>query len=217
MPIDYQSLKERQRRERDNHGENAALRIHRALSWLHRAEQCDDLDGRFVFLWIAFNAAYANELGEVSVPEREQFANFLKRLIELDKNNRLYNIVWQQYPSAIRVLLDNHYVYQPFWNHHNGLPGYENWPENFKLNKQAAHRALAANDTATVLSIVFRRLYTLRNQIMHGGATFNSSANRDQMRDASSILGEVVPNIIEIMLDNAAIYWGEACYPLVIE
>lgn len=215
MSLGYQSLKERQREERDNHPENAALRIHRALSWLNRAEQCEDLDGRFVFLWIAFNAAYANELGEISISESELFDNFLKRLIDLDKNKNLYNVVWQQYTSAIRVLLDNHYIYQPFWNHHNGFPGYEDWQEGFKLSKKAAHRALAANETATVLSIVFKRLYTLRNQIIHGGATYNSSANRDQMRDATSILGEVVPSIIEIMLDNANAYWGEACYPVV--
>ncbi len=215
MSLGYQVLKERQREERDNHPENSALRIHRALSWLNRAEQCEDLDGRFVFLWIAFNAAYANELGDISISESDLFDNFLKRLIDLDKNKNLYNVVWQQYTSAIRVLLDNHYIYQPFWHHHNGLQGYENWQERFKLSKQAAHKALAANDTATVLSIVFKRLYTLRNQIIHGGATYNSSANRDQMRDASSILSELVPSIIEIMLDNANAYWGEACYPVV--
>ena len=95
------------------------------------------------------------------------------------------------------------------------MSGYEDWQERFKLSKQSVHRSLAANDTATVLSIVFRRLYTLRNQIIHGGATYNSRANRDQMCDDTSILGEVVPSIIEIMLDNANAYWGEACYPVV--
>lgn len=215
MSLGFQHLKDRQRKERDNHPENAALRIHRALSWLNRAEQCEDLDGRFVFLWIAFNAAYANELGDISVSESDLFDHFLERLIDLDKSKNLYNVVWKQYTSAIRVLLDNHYIYQPFWHHHNGIAGYENWQERFGLSKKAAHRALAANDTAKVLSIVFKRLYTLRNQIIHGGATYNSRANRDQMRDASSILGELVPNIIEIMLDNANAYWGEACYPVV--
>lgn len=217
MTLDYKNLKERQRKERESHPENSALRIHRSLSWLDRAEQCDDLDGRFIFLWIAFNAAYANELGEITVSESELFDNFLARLIDLDNNNRLYSIVWQQYPSAIRVLLDNKFIFQPFWNYHNGYPGYEDWEQMFKQSKAAVHRALADNDTATVLSIVFKRLYTLRNQIVHGGSTYNSQANRDQMRDAVSILGDFVPAIIEIMLDNAESYWGEACYPVVNE
>ena len=217
MTLGYKNLKERQRKERESHPENSALRIHRSLSWLDRAEQCDDLDGRFIFLWIAFNAAYANELGEITVSESELFDNFLARLIDLDNNNRLYSIVWQRYPNAIRVLLDNKFIFQPFWNYHNGYPGYENWEQMFKQSKAAVHRALADNDTATVLSIVFKRLYTLRNQIVHGGSTYNSQANRDQMRDAVSILGDFVPAIIEIMLDNAESYWGEACYPVVNE
>lgn len=217
MTLDYKNLKERQRKERESHPENSALRIHRSLSWLDRAEQCDDLDGRFIFLWIAFNAAYANELGEITVSESELFDNFLARLIDLDNNNRLYSIVWQRYPNAIRVLLDNKFIFQPFWNYHNAYPGYENWEQMFKQSKAAVHRALADNDTATVLSIVFKRLYTLRNQIVHGGSTYNSQANRDQMRDAVSILGDFVPAIIEIMLDNAESYWGEACYPVVNE
>lgn len=46
----------------------------------------------------------------------------------------------------------------------------------------------------------FDRLYVLRNQIFHGGATFNSKANRDQLRDACDILGDLFPAIIS---DNA--------------
>ena len=61
---DHRTLKQRQRAERDSYHPNLALRVHRALSWLNRAEQADDPDGRFIFLWIVFNAAYATEIGE---------------------------------------------------------------------------------------------------------------------------------------------------------
>ena len=57
----FQELKQRHREERDAQHENLRLRIHRALSWLQRAEMADDEDGRFIFLWIAFNASYATE------------------------------------------------------------------------------------------------------------------------------------------------------------
>jgi hypothetical protein len=58
-------LKERRRAERDVYCLNLSLRVHRTLSWLTRAEQLsDDPDGRFIFLWIAFNAAYAMEIDE---------------------------------------------------------------------------------------------------------------------------------------------------------
>lgn len=61
---DHRTLKQRQRSERDSYHPNLALRVHRALSWLNRAEQADDPDGRFIFLWIVFNAAYATEIDE---------------------------------------------------------------------------------------------------------------------------------------------------------
>lgn len=208
-------LKEYQRETRESFSEALGLRIHRSISWLMRAEQCEDLDGRFIFLWISFNSAYSNDLSTISIAETEQFQGFLKKLIDLDTPNTLYSIIWQKYSSAIRVLLDNKYVYQPFWNHHNQISGYENWESSFKASKQVASIALGNKDTAKVLGVIFNRLYTLRNQIIHGGATWNSSANRNQLRDATAVLGDLVPLLIEIMMKNKGAHWGEACYPVV--
>jgi hypothetical protein len=50
---------------------------------------------------------------------------------------------------------------------------------------------------------------------MHGGATWNSSVNRDQVRDCANLLGKLVPLVIEIMMDNVNTLWGDACYPVV--
>jgi hypothetical protein len=212
--LSHAHLKTRQRAERDRHAEGIALRIHRALSWLHRAEMCDDEDGRFIFLWIAFNAAYANDLGEMRMAEGRLLGEFLQRLSQLDRHDHLYELVWRRYTGAIRVLLDNRYVFQPYWDHQNGLAGSEDWEARFAAARKAAHAALANHDTGTVLSIVFQRLYTLRNQLIHGGATWGSSVNREQLRDANHIMGDVVPVIIEILLDNAHRHWGDACYPV---
>jgi hypothetical protein len=95
-----------------------------------------DEDGRFIVLWIAFNAAYATEIDErYRLSEQATFRAFLQKLADLDAANR------------------------------------------------AAHAALGQRDTVTVLSVVLSRIYTLRNQLMHGGVTWNSSVNRDQIRD----------------------------------
>ncbi len=59
------------------------------------------------------------------------------------------------------------------------------------------------------------RMYTLRNQLIHGGATWNSRVNRDQLRDCSAFLGKLVPYIIQLMMDNPNVLWGDACYPVV--
>jgi len=214
MSIPHRDLKARQRVERDGWSEFLSLRVHRALSWLDRAERCKDDDGRFVFLWIAFNAAYANETGEYRFPETQRFQDFLKRLVELDKQGRLSGVIWEQYPGPIRVLLGNKFVYQPYWDHLNLLPDSEDWAERFERANQAASRALATHDTGKVHGVVFARLYTLRNQLIHGGATWNSSINRNQLRDANAIMSALVPFVIEIMMDNGNDHWGEACYPV---
>ncbi len=55
-------LKEKQRRLRDGFSTPLTLRVHRALSWLRRAQaEANDLDVRFILLWIGFNAAYLSE------------------------------------------------------------------------------------------------------------------------------------------------------------
>ena len=70
-------------------------------------------------------------------------------------------------------------------------------------------------DTETVLVIALSRIYVLRNQMMHGGATWNSSVNRDQVRDCGRLLAKLVPLILEVMLDNPGTLWGDACFPVI--
>jgi len=41
-----------------------------------------------------------------------------------------------------------------------------------------------------------------------GGATCNSSVNRDQIRDSVNIMGELVSVVIEIMMDSPNTLWG---------
>ena len=219
MDLDHVSLKARQRAERNGHPADLALRVHRALSWYGRAERCgEDADARFIFLWIVFNAAYANELGDANrFSEQQVFQNFIDRLCELDGNRRLYDLVWSEFTGSVRVLLDNKYVFQPFWDFHNGKISEEAWQSSFKRAKTAAANALRTNDTATVIRIILSRMYTLRNQLVHGGATWNSSINRDQLRDCCRFLGKLVPLIIVIMMDHPNALWGEACYPVVAE
>jgi hypothetical protein len=214
MAVPYTILKTRQRQERVNYPTHLGLRVHRALSWLDRAGQCTDSDGRFIFLWIAFNAAYANESGEYRLPEGRRLGEFLNRLVTLDRKELLSNTLWMQYSGAIRILLDNKFVFQPFWDNLNKLPNSGDWEKRFDLARKTSNRALADRNTGKVLCIVFSRLYTLRNQLIHGGATWNSAVNRDQLRDGTHILEELVPAVIEIMMDNADAHWPEACYPV---
>jgi len=217
MELTYQELKARHRHLRDDFSPSLSLRTHRALSWLQRAEQeTDDLDAQFIFLWISFNAAYANEIHDrKQFTERRLSLGFLKQLIKLDTKRLLYQITWDEFPKSIRLLIDNKYVYQPFWEYQNGRLDGDEWLSRFSRSKASANRALGKMDTQRVLATVFDRLYVLRNQMVHGGATWNSGVNREQIRDGANIMRRLVPTIIHIMMDNGAGFLGEPCYPVV--
>ena len=55
----------------------------------------------------------------------------------------------------------------------------------------------------------------LRNQLVHGGSTWNGSVNRDQVRNGARIMGLLVPLFIDLMMDNPQVAWGAPCYPVV--
>jgi len=99
-------------------------------------------------------------------------------------------------------LINNQYVYQQFWDLQNEKISEAEWLKLFQKNKAAANRALGKMDTGKILSIVFERLYTLRNQLIHGGAIWNSAVNRDQLRDGAKLMNQIVPAIISIMLNK---------------
>lgn len=215
--MDHAILKARQREIRDSFPEGLGLRVHRALSWLDRAErEADDDDARFIFLWIAFNAAYANEIHDRHLfSEKALLGHFLARLVDSDTERLLYRIVWDQFPGAIRLLIDNPYVFGPFWDFQRGEIGEADYRNRFTASRNAAMAAIGRMNTTRVLTVVFDRLYTLRNQLVHGGATWNGSVNRSQVRDGSRIMGHLVPTIILLMMNNPNALWGDAAYPVV--
>lgn len=214
--MSYENLKQRHRQLRDGQPENLRLRVHRALSWLHRAEQADDLDGKFIFLWIAFNAAYASEIDENHrLSEQATFKAFLEKLCQLDQAKRIDALVWQEFAGSIRTLLDNPYVFQSFWDSRNGKITEAEWKERFAKGKKTAQHALASGNTPTLLGVAFNRIYTLRNQLLHGGATWGGAVNREQLRDCTKLLGKLVPLVIELMMEHPDALWGDACYPVV--
>ena len=211
---DFATLKSRQRSLRDAWAQPFGLRIHRAISWIGRAErETEDRAAAFLFLWIAFNAAYGGERSTFG--ERDAFETFFRRLERLDHEGWLYGIVWARFPGPIRLFLENRYVFAPFWRFHHGEADAGDWEVRFGRSRRRFHEALAANDTVTILSMLFDRLYVLRNQLMHGGSTWNSETNRDQLRDGAAILASIVPVMVDLMMTDPNGDWGIPMYPVV--
>lgn len=55
-----------------------------------------------------------------------------------------------------------------FWDYQRGQVTEDEWTSAFSAAKAAAMRALGNKETAKVISIILGRVYTLRNQVIHG-------------------------------------------------
>ena len=216
-PLTHEVLRREWERVEGRLPEQLGLRVHRALSWVERAEReaDDDPDAAFIFYWIAFNAAYAQDRPHaLESTERDHFADFFNTILTIDSEQMIYDAIWERFSNSIRVLLDNKFVFQPFWNHYAGR-GNENWEHAFERSKKRVRDALASRDTSIVLSTLFDRLYVLRIQLMHGGASWRSWVNRDQVRDGARILAFLVPLFVGLMISRPDIDWGPPDYPVV--
>lgn len=215
MTPDARALKAKHRAIRARQAEPMAMRIHRAISWLARAEhEQADQDARFIFLWIALNAAYATEFG-FEQTERDQSRAFLGKLLTADSQQRLNAVVFQQFTGPIRALIENKFVFEPFWRAMREHDSSGHWESQFTAGKRLAMKAVMEKQTELVLAIVLDRLYVLRNQLIHGGATWNSVANRQQVRDGVAILATIVPVVLDLMIDSDGCEFGGIAYPLV--
>ena len=207
-------LKELQRQKKENFSPNLALRVHRAISWVQRAEvSADDPDAAFIFFWIAFNAVYAGD--SFANNSKGDMSDFFAKVIKFDKANIIYDTIWTTFHGPIRVLLQNKFVFQDFWNYQNKKPGFDDWERHFERDNNTIRRALQHKNSTKILEKLFARLYVLRNQLVHGGATWNSSANRDQVRDGHRIMAMLIPLFVELIIENPDSDWGGVFYPYI--
>jgi len=209
-------LRHREIRENSNYPEALSLRVHRALSWLKPAEMEDDLDVKFILYWIAFNAAYAKAVPEDDhATEKDQMSSFFGRLVELDKEEIIFKAIWSDFQGPVKLLLENKYVFSPFWRYQQGKVSARNWKLWFSTSGKLIQKAIESQDTVKILSSLFPRIYTLRNQIIHGGATWKSTVNRSQVRDSTAILETLVPVFIKLMMEDYKGSWDMPSYPVV--
>ena len=214
--------------ERPRDGLN--LRVRRALSWLERAENAhrqDDHDVAFILYWIGFNSAYGQTgtADDDYQPRQERACQhaYLAKITHLYPSLRAA-FDSRQLPDAVYALLASKYVYEPFWKSRAGAMRYRDWLTGFeriRYKMATAIRSLRATtidadaNIERVLCSVFDRLYTLRNQLMHGGATWNGSLNREQVTMGTAAIAVLLPCFIDAMIENPDADWGTPRYPVV--
>lgn len=203
-----------------------STRLHRSLSWLKAAgEQLEskNIDQAFINLWISFSACFYIE-GE------EPIAPFIEKLVSFDDKQRIYTCLWNEYSQSVKALIKNPYVFAEFWKaqrlmseqlNDDGLAGGSSddidaaWRASFNQSSVEALNYLSRKKVAPLFSIVLDRLYVLRNQVLQGGATFQSQVNREQVEDGVALLSNIMPIIVRIMLSSSDEDWGDIAYPVI--
>lgn len=213
---------DRYKRFKMEYPENFRIKVYRSLTWLSKAASLKDpgdLDLRFVALWISFNCAYACEVGpsDPQTGDHATLRNFLKTVCRFDQANDLHDFLKERVDGSLGQILASRYTLQAFWDYHNGKIGKEEWLRRYDDNRNRTQRALERGDHSDdVLNIVFNRIYTIRNQVLHGGSTCGGKTNRALLSSASDFLLGLMPRILLIMMDNYDLRdWGRPYYPVV--
>ena len=208
-------LKTKLKKVSETESQNDIIRLHRAISWVRCAEEnTNNPDIKFITLWIAFNACYADEEANLdSFTEKDQFKEFIKKLVNHDIEQLIFSILWKKFSGPVRLLIENRYAYKYFWVAKSDKN--MDWEKSFNNAIRKSGEYLANQEVDKLVEVVLDRLYTVRNQLLHGGATYNSKLNRSQVKDAGNILAFLVPIIIDIMVNNIGDDWGLIKYPVV--
>jgi hypothetical protein len=209
----YEELKQNLRAHREDFTQVHSTRLHRSLSWLKAADdqlQAGNVDQGFINLWISFSACFYIE-GEESI------APFIEKLVALDDQQRIYACLWNEYSGSVKALIKNPYVFAEFWQTQRLKDEHaeSTWRISFDQSSVEALNCLSRKKVAPLFSIVLDRLYVLRNQVLQGGATYQSQVNREQVGDGVTLLSNIMPIIISIMLNSSEEDWGNIAYPVI--
>ena len=210
-------------------------RLQRSKSWLERASSEQDIDTKYILLWVAFNAAYAlernaakeelgkaGEDGKLRDPADWQLRKrFFARLTSV-RYRQLYGTIRARLWEPVARIMENEYVFRGFWDSlTDDQFDWAHWQHkgDFESRRDEVMRQLKrgraeAENTGYILRQVFDRLGVLRNQLMHGCATRQGTLNRRQVVEGTQILEVLVPLFVDIMADNPEEGWGKISYPV---
>ena len=183
---------------------NLCIRMHRALSWAERGQkeiERDDPDAAFIFHWIGFDAICSGQ--HRNQASKEKIRKFLVTTVNANRE-AIYNLVIARESKTVLTLAANAYVFKPFWNHYYKSMESQDWAYSLIESVKQTIRNLESGKFGTfgTLKILFDCLIELRNQLVHGGSTWQSYVNRDQVRDGAMIMSQLLPVFLNLVMDS---------------
>jgi hypothetical protein len=198
-------------------GHPTSIRFHRACSWLARAEELaggvnapGDTDLQLLSQWIALNSLYGewDEHARMPVNDCECWKAFIDRVLKLDQTLVIQEILTDHRQLVEKILLDP-YVSKHFWQD----PTLENARQVARQKRQVQSMYFEKR-WLVILERLLERIYLVRCQLAHGGATWNGKLNRSTVERCSRMLDRLVRGFLLIWIRNGADEcWGTMCYP----
>lgn len=195
-------------------------RLQRADSWIQAASglEPDQLHEAFIFLYIAFNCLYGRRKyeGDETQIEEDLDAFFSKILAMHGTDVQHGGTILKDALTTCRqdgaVLIRDRFLVNRYWRGTQPPAALQ-----AKLNKEALGALEALVDSAyrEFLSLVFRRISVLRNQVMHGCATYGArSYGRASLTKALRVLRALVPAFYQLVRRYGHdVVWDPIPYP----
>ena len=185
--------------------DNLRVRVRRSLSWLERAQkEKGDPDSEFIFHWIGFDALCSGQPPRPAT--KEKIDAFLGDAIGADKNDLIYSRVIASESKTILLLVANAFVFKSFWERYyegENSPAPHEWSNSLidSVRRTIANLERKEDGALSALEVLFERLVELRNQLVHGGATWKDGANRDQVGDGARIMSRLLPVFLDLVMN----------------
>ena len=216
-------------RRRDNERRAARMNV-----WIDLARKTSDDDDcahvRFVFYWIAYEAAYKVDGSGSSSSrpkEKQQRGSFHWKIARYDRG-RLRDTLRRHRERVAKVieLRQAHPSFWDQWDKDRRVESPENWERIFDKRtrdaKETLRRAIedwrlggANKRTENSLNDLFLNLATVRQQIVHGASAGSDSHGRTQVRLGAQLLHALIPCFLDSITSNLDEDWGQPPFPRV--
>ena len=202
-PLDLATLRRMWKPRRDSYAnahlyEDNRIRIHRAFTWLERAEACRDseLDDRYLAQWAGFSALFArwDAARGQPVAERTALSAFLRQLVATDHDGIVAATI-ESDRALVSSMFADRYLARFF--------------DAVELGPMLERRRFDR-----IASMLVERCALVHAQLASGGATYGSRENRTVLKRASMTMDRLSLAAIQVFVNHGyADDWGELCWP----
>ena len=202
-------LEEIFKEKKAQHSDAFNLRIQRSLSWLKQStEQQDHIAFKWVSLWIAFHAIYAENESISQHPDK--LKPFIQRLVHSDQQGKIKHLLYSRLAASVETFFSQTRSLQ-----HADAAMFKSAFTQYSTEKYNMEHTGTTEELVALLHLLMQRLYALYDQMLKGGMSYASRIHEEQIALGTQLMSFLVPTYIQLLVENtAAIADAELYYPV---